>query len=116
MEKFAEILPRGQVRLIGDTQSDIKRSVTITPEKKYPFKITGVTAQNGKDIKFELSEKKSMPNGGDGYVLTVENLKKDEGRYFDTLVIKTTSTVKPEISIRVFGDIRKKKEQAKPVS
>ncbi len=109
-------MPKGQVRLIGDADSKIKRTVTIVPEKKYPFKIKEVTAQKGKDIKFELTEKKSALNGEDGYVLTVENLKKNEGRYFDTLILKTNSTIRPEISIRVFGDIRKKKEKAKPAS
>lgn len=116
MEKFADILPKGQIRLIGDPDSDIKRSVTISPTEKYPFEITGVKAQKGKDIKFELTEKKSAAADEKGYVLTVENLKKNEGRYFDTLILKTTSTIRPEISIRVFGDIRKKKEQTKPAS
>jgi hypothetical protein len=116
VEKFADILPKGQVRLIGDMDSEIKRSVTITPVEKYPFTITEVKARKGKDIKFELTEKESPAAGKTGYVLTVENLKKSEGRYFDTLILKTTSTIRPQISIRVFGDIRKKKEPAKPAS
>lgn len=117
VEKFAEIVPRGMVRLVGRQGSDIKKTVTIVPEKKYDFKIDGVTAKRGKDITFSLSEKKSMGDGKDGYVLTVENLRTNVGRYFDTLTLSTTSKIQPKISIRVYGDIRENKAQpAKPAS
>jgi hypothetical protein len=40
------------------------------------------------------------------YKLTVENAKDTEGRYFDTIQLKTDSKVQQEIKIWVFGDIK----------
>jgi hypothetical protein len=40
-----------------------------------------------------------------GYVLTVENLKNDKGRYFDTIKLTTDSKLRPEIKIHVYGYI-----------
>jgi len=39
------------------------------------------------------------------YVLTVENLKNDTGRYFDTIKLATDSKLRPEIKIYVYGYI-----------
>lgn len=91
------------MRLTGNIGKPIKKTVTIIPEKKYPFKITEIKALKGEDIKFEMQETETdQPQ----YVLTVENIKTQQGRYFDTLTLKTTSDVQPEILIRIFGDIR----------
>ena len=38
-------------------------------------------------------------------MLTVENLKNEKGRYWDTIDVKTDSTIKPRITIHVFGNI-----------
>jgi hypothetical protein len=85
---------------LGDS---IKQTVTIVPSEKYQFQITEVKADNGQNIKFELSR----PDPGQNrYILTIENTKTDQGRYFDSLVLKTTNTLKPEFSLRIFGDIR----------
>jgi len=37
--------------------------------------------------------------------LIVENLKKGKGHYYDTIYLKTDSKIKPEIKIRVYGNI-----------
>ncbi len=39
------------------------------------------------------------------YVLIVENLKNDKGRYFDTIKLTTDSKIRPEIKIYVYGYI-----------
>jgi len=39
------------------------------------------------------------------YVLTVENRKKEKGRYFDTINLKTDSKYLPEIRISVSAGI-----------
>jgi hypothetical protein len=96
--------------VVGDA---IKRKVTITPEKKYPFKIVKVSAKDGKDIQFELSEEKSEK--GPVYALLIENKRLEKGRYFDMITLETDSHIQPKLSIRVYGDLRQpaaeKKEQ-----
>ena len=105
VERFADIQPRGMIRLIGYLGNDIKRTITITPDKKYPFEITNISAKTGQDFAFELQEK--HPDSG-AYVVTLTNKKADKGRYYDTLFVDTNSKVKPTIPIRIFGDVREK--------
>ena len=109
VEKFVTIKPR-QVNLRGTEGDSIKGSVTIVPEKKYPFKIISSRAKNGKLIKFDVKEKQ----GPDGiqYVLNVENLKTDAGRYFDIITLKTDSKFKSELNVRVYGNLRERKKKA----
>ena len=109
VEKIVDIQPKGLVRLLGNTGTSIKKTITIIPEKKYPFKITEAKALKGEDIKFEFKE---IESDRIQYQLTVENIKATQGRYFDTISLKTTSTLMPEISMRIFGDIRDPKINA----
>lgn len=110
VEKVVTISPN-RVRLHGPLGQKIKASVDIIPEEKYPFKIVEVKAKNGKLISFNLSEVKRTNRIG--YILNVENLKKDEGRYHDTIYLKTDSKIKPEIKIHVHGDIYEKRKRGK---
>lgn len=102
VEKLVTIKPKW-VRLKGSAGQQIRVSVIIIPEEKYPFKIYETKAKNGKLIRYSLMEDKS-PNGL-RYVLTVENLKKEKGRYKDTIYLKTTSKYRPVININVYGNI-----------
>jgi hypothetical protein len=43
--------------------------------------------------------------------LTVENLKKDKGRYYDTISLKTDSKIRPLIKVRVNGYILDKEKK-----
>jgi hypothetical protein len=47
------------------------------------------------------------------YVLTVENLKNDTGRYFDTIKLTTDSKIRPEIKIYVYGYISERPKNPK---
>lgn len=102
VEKFVNIAPRS-VRLRGYVGRTIKAVVKIIPEKKYPFKIIGSGLINPMNIRFTLEEAK--PPRGAGYILTVENLKKEKGRYYDMISLKTDSKIKPLIKINVYGQI-----------
>jgi hypothetical protein len=102
VEKLVTITPT-RVKLEGRAGQPIKVAVTITPGKKYPFKIIEATARSGKRIRYSLSESKS-PNGLQ-YVLTVKNIKSGKGRYLDTISLKTTSKYRPVIDINVYGNI-----------
>ena len=112
VEKFATISPK-VVRLVGPAGQPIKRSVMIIPEKKYRFRITGVEAKKGDNIRLELSETNNPE--GSGYVLAIENLKKESGRYFDVVTLKTDSKIQPEIKLSVYGNILENKpKKARP--
>jgi len=89
--------------LIGTVGQSVNVSVEIIPEKKYAFKIIEAKAKKGVHIAVSIREKK--PTEGTGFVMTVQNLKTDKGQYVDTIVVKTTSEIKPTIQIQVFGKI-----------
>jgi hypothetical protein len=108
VEKFATIRPK-HVNLRGYAGDSLKASVSLIPEKKYPFKILKVRAKDGNNIKFELEEVTQSENGA--YKLNVENLKKDTGRYFDTIILETDSKIRPQLSVRVYGNLRPRKTQ-----
>jgi hypothetical protein len=102
VKNFATITPNN-VRLYGKVGEAVKETVRIVPETSYPFKILETKAQIGRDIRYELTSEKQSPGGA--YLLTVENLKQETGRYYDTIFLVTDSRVKPKISIQVYGKI-----------
>jgi len=108
VEKFVTIRPR-HVNLRGYSGDIIKASVSLIPEKKYPFKIQKVSAKDGSNIKFQLKEVELSANGT--YELTVENLKQDTGRYFDTIILETDSAIRPQLKVRVYGNLRLRKSE-----
>ncbi len=82
------------------------RTVKIIPEEKYPFKMVGDRTVHNKNFRYKLEEvKRSTKTEKTEYVLTVANLKKEKGRYFETIRLKTDSKIRPEIRIRVYGNI-----------
>jgi len=90
--------------MVGMAGKPISGSAIITPEKKYDFKIIKAFAEKGVNIKVNLAPR---PGEKPGYVLTVENLKKTIGRYYDTVFLETDSKLKPVIKIKVYGNIIK---------
>ncbi|MCP4345974.1 MAG: hypothetical protein GY795_10670 [Desulfobacterales bacterium] len=113
VEKFVDISPK-RIVMKGSEGQVIKETLTIVPEKKYPFKIVGTRAKTGKNITYKLDEVKKADKTE--YMLTVENLKKDKGSYHDTIFLKTDSKVRPEIDIPVRCYIKavKKEKVEKP--
>jgi hypothetical protein len=107
VESFATIIPK-RVVLRGYVGKSLKGVVTIIPKKKYPFMIIVAKAKNGNNIRYRI-EKIQQANKK-GYLLTVENIQNVQGRYFDTISLKTDSRILPEIIIKIFGDIRNKPE------
>lgn len=100
--QIASVRPR-HVVLNGTATEAIKRTVTIIPREKHDFSITEVKAHSGKEIKWDLKETKE--SGKKTYTLTVENLKKEKGTYYDTLFLKTDNPELPEIRIIISGRI-----------
>ena len=108
VEKFATIRPQ-HISLRGYAGDAIKSKVTIIPEKKYAFRILNARAINGDNINIKLGEVKK--SGGQAYELNVENLKKESGRYYDTIILTTDSQIRPELSVRVYGYLRARKSE-----
>ena len=108
VERFVTIRPK-HVNLRGYAGDSIKASVSLIPEKKHPFKIVKARAKDGNNITFELEDPAKSEDGV--YTLTVENLKKDTGRFFDTIILETDSKIRPELSVRVYGNLRPPKKQ-----
>ena len=103
VEKFVTIRPQ-HANMRGFVGDPIKGTVTIIPEKKYPFKILNLRAKDGKYIKYQLEEIKESDSMA--YTLNIENLKKDAGRYYDSIILETDSKIRPQLSIRVYGYLR----------
>ena len=105
VKKFATIRPQ-RITLYGPVGEQLQASVKIIPEKKYSFRILEALAIKGNNISCNLEEIKE--SGEYTYLLTVKNLKKDAGRYSDTIALKTTSKILPKINISVYGSIIKR--------
>ena len=106
VETFVTIRPK-HANMRGIVGDPIKGTVTIIPEKKYPFKIINSRAKDGKNIKYQLEE--TMVSDTTAYQLNIENLKTDAGRYYDAIILETDSKIRPQLSVRVYGYLRPRK-------
>jgi len=102
VEKFAEITPEKAI-LKGKTNEPITVVITIKPNPQSPFKIVKASAEKGQFIQYKLTE--NAASGSPVYTLTIENTKKEAGRYFDNIALETDSSVNPKITISVMGNI-----------
>jgi hypothetical protein len=101
IEEFVRITP-SVVSLVGAVGEGPKARFTISPSKKYPFRILEAKAKSGDFIRLHLEE-----TGDSDYALTVENTRKHAGRYFDTVFLITDHPIRPEIQLPVIGNISK---------
>ncbi len=90
-----------RVRLSGTLGQEISQKVTLTPSKDKPFKITKHFLEKGDRISYSLEQDKER------YIITVTHKGQVAGSYWDSLVIKTDSELKPEIRIMIHGTVRK---------
>ncbi|MEW6077825.1 MAG: DUF1573 domain-containing protein [Thermodesulfobacteriota bacterium] len=102
VDRFAESNPN-MVVFKGPLGFVMKQQVQIIPGEKYPFKITGSKARDGKYIRFEL--KQATLEGRAAYIIDVENTKTDVGTYQDFILLETDNSVQPLLKLKVFGDI-----------
>jgi hypothetical protein len=106
VETFVTIRPK-HANMRGIVGDPIKGTVTIIPDKKYPFKIIDSRAKDGKNIKYQLKE--TTVSDTTAYQLNIENLKTDAGRYYDAIILETDSKIRPQLSVRVYGHLRPRK-------
>ncbi|MBF0227262.1 MAG: DUF1573 domain-containing protein [Desulfobacterales bacterium] len=103
VEQLMDVNPQ-RITLFGKVGEKIKAEIKITPMEKYNAKIRGVTLKEGEFLKYHLEEQKN--ENKTVYTLTIENTKKEAGRYFDTITIETDNPIKKDVVISVFGNIR----------
>lgn len=100
--------------MAGAIGEKIEQTVTIIPEKEYPFKIIESTVKQETDIKFSLAEMEGET--GTEYQLTVENVRQQAGRYYNIIVLKTDHPAKSELEVRVYGNVFEPKKEEPPAS
>lgn len=105
VKEFANIQP-SRVRMAGKVGDDVSSTVTVTPAEEFPFSVVGVKPLKEGNVKVEMVEEPvSDADDRKQYKVTVTNLKQEKARYFDTIVLKTDSDVRPELKISVYGNI-----------
>lgn len=109
VDKAAHITPR-TVRFKGTMGDDLSQTITIKPTEKYPFSIMGFWMQKGKDIKVDF---KDISSDEKVWQVIVTNKKKDTGKFFDTIILKTDSRIIPLLKVRVYGEIVNQKIEIK---
>lgn len=97
--RFA-VITESKIRLAGKLSETIEGTSMIIPDAGYPFRITGIKAKKGDDISYRYEE------AGRGYRITVKNARSRPGQYRDMLFITTSHQKRPELRIRVQGDVR----------
>ncbi len=93
-----------RIFLRGPSGSEIVDSVTIDPEDEYRFRVLEAKLQTGRHV--SLSWHAYQENNKTAYRFLVKNLKREKGRYNDSIVLRTDSPILPEIRIDIFGNIR----------
>jgi hypothetical protein len=101
VDQFADINPKS-VFLRGKTGEDIQARVTISPNSKYPFHITGVRPSR------EIADKVKVDveSGQNHYGITIVNLLASPGSYYGNVQLDTDSAALPELTISVRGKIQ----------
>ena len=93
-------------RLIGPAGASIKTEIRITPASINPFDILHAAAEDGAHFRFSLE--KNRQSEPPHFILRLHNIRTSPGRYADRIILKTTSPVSPELTVRVIGIIREK--------
>jgi hypothetical protein len=102
VEQLVSITPRW-VRMVGAAGAPLKSVVRIVAEAEDDLTILDVSAKSGKNIQYHLE--KVLEEKKPTYILTIENLKKTQGWYSDSIYLKTSSNRRPKIQINVNGSI-----------
>lgn len=91
------------VHLAGKVGEKIGETVTIRPEEQFGFRILSGGVQKGKYLDVAFLQDQPVKSA---WKITIRNTARQAGRYYDVITLKTDSPLKPELKIRVFGNIR----------
>jgi hypothetical protein len=104
VSRFASINPTG-INLRGTVGEVLQSEAIITPEPRYPFKITEMVLKDGLQGKIDAD----LDQQDGKYHVVVKNRVEKAGAYRGRIVLKTDSAVRPELAIYVSAYIKKKK-------
>lgn len=98
--QFAHIEPR-HIVLRGRKNETVQAEATITPNPKYPFRISSTEVDNqlAEKIDAHLEQREGI------YHIIVSNRKSERGDYRGTIMLKTDNAVRPELVLFVQGHI-----------
>jgi hypothetical protein len=101
VDHFAEINPKS-VFLQGKAGEAIQAKVTISPNLKYPFHITGSSPSQ------EIADKVKVDveSGQNNYGLIITNLLVAPGSYYGNIQLETDNAAQSELIINVRGKIQ----------
>lgn len=100
---FARIEP-SRIILRGEAGAPLKAQATITTNPEYPFRILEIVADDRLADKIEVQR-----NRRDGqYLITVRNRLNIPGQYRGRLTIKTDSSLRPQLTLYVLGQVMAK--------
>lgn len=95
VEKVVDINPTTLV-FQGNSGEVMEKTITIIPTQKYPLNILDIKFNKGEHLTLEL--KTSQINGKNAYLVMVKTKEGARGNFYDKLLIKTDSKVKPLIT------------------
>lgn len=98
VERVVNITPRTLV-FQGNSGKVMEKTITIIPVEKYPLNILDLTFKNSRYLACEL--KKTQINGKQAFKVIVKTKKEARGKFYDRLLMKTDSRVKPLIIVWV---------------
>ncbi len=98
--QFARIEP-SHIVLRGRKDEKLQAEATITPNPKYPFHIssTVIDQRLAEKVAVQMQQREGI------YHLIISNLKSARGDYRGRIMLKTDSTVRPELALYVQGHI-----------
>ena len=98
VEKVVDITPKSIV-FQGDSGKAIEKTITIIPAPKYPLNILSLKFKTGKYLTgtFEKTQINEKP----AFKVIVKTKKEAVGNFYDKVILKTDSTVKPIINVWV---------------
>lgn len=91
------------VHLTGKVGENIVEAVTIRPEEQFGFRILSGEVKKGNNLDVAFLQDQPVESA---WKITIRNKARQAGRYYDVITLKTNSSLKPELKIRVFGNIR----------
>lgn len=100
VEAFADIQPK-TVSLRAKAGETVSAVARIIPRPERPFAIRNLRAVNGRDIRFELTQK--VGPAGKLYEITIFNTRREPGRIADMVVIETDHPERPALQVMVTG-------------
>jgi len=91
------------VHLDGKVGEKIVEVVTVKPVEKFGFRILSGTVKKGENLDVDFLKDDPVASA---WKISIRNKARQAGRYYDVITLKTDSDLKPELKIRVFGNIQ----------